>query len=46
MEVENSKPKNKLFFWGGGGIVSDSEVESEYKETFDKIQPLLEILKS
>ncbi|CAI8362062.1 MAG: Aminodeoxychorismate synthase component 1 [Gammaproteobacteria bacterium] len=38
--------KNKLFFWGGGGIVSDSEVESEYKETFDKIQPLLEILKS
>ena len=38
--------KNKLFFWGGGGIVADSEVESEYKETFDKIKPLLKILKS
>ena len=38
--------KDELFFWGGGGIVYDSEVESEYKETFDKINPLLEILKN
>ena len=35
--------KDKLFFWAGGGIVYDSEVESEYKETFDKIKPLLDI---
>jgi len=36
---------NNLYFWGGGGIVYDSEVESEYKETFDKIKPLLDLLK-
>ena len=38
--------KDKLFFWGGGGIVYDSEVKSEYKETFDKIRPLLEIFEN
>ena len=38
--------KDKLYFWGGGGIVYDSEVESEYKETCDKIKPLLNLLKS
>jgi para-aminobenzoate synthetase component 1 len=38
--------KDKLYFWGGGGIVYDSEVESEYKETFDKIKPLLNLLKN
>lgn len=37
---------DKLFFWGGGGIVYDSEVESEYKETFDKIKPLLKIFEN
>lgn len=26
-----------LVFWGGGGIVADSQVEQEYQETFDKI---------
>jgi para-aminobenzoate synthetase component 1 len=26
-----------LTFWGGGGIVADSEVAQEYQETFDKI---------
>ena len=35
---------DNLYFWGGGGIVYDSEVESEYKETFDKIKPLLDLL--
>ena len=37
---------DKLFFWGGGGIVYDSEVESEYKETLDKIKPLLKIFEN
>lgn len=35
------------FFSGvGGGIVYDSEVEAEYKETFDKIKPLLKIFEN
>lgn len=38
--------KNKLFFWGGGGIVYDSDIDSEYKETFDKIKPLLNIFEN
>ena len=38
--------KDKIFFWGGGGIVYDSEVDSEYKETFDKINPLLKIFEN
>mgnify|MGYP006097653807 FL=1 len=38
--------EDKLYFWGGGGIVYDSEIESEYKETFDKIKPLLDLLKN
>ena len=37
--------EDQLFFWGGGGIVYDSNVDSEYKETFDKIKPLLNLLK-
>jgi para-aminobenzoate synthetase component 1 len=35
---------NKLHFWGGGGIVYDSDVKSEYKETLDKIKPILDLL--
>ncbi|MBK1708763.1 aminodeoxychorismate synthase component I [Marichromatium gracile] len=30
--------------WAGGGIVVDSEAEAEYRETFDKAAPLLELL--
>ena len=37
---------NTLYFWGGGGIVYDSEVELEYKETLDKVRPLLELFKA
>ena len=37
---------DKIFFWGGGGIVYDSEVDSEYIETFDKINPLLKIFEN
>ncbi|WP_295390576.1 aminodeoxychorismate synthase component I [uncultured Thiodictyon sp.] len=30
--------------WAGGGIVADSHPESEYRETFDKAAPLLDLL--
>ena len=28
--------KDKLYFWGGGGIVYDSEIESEYRKRLIK----------
>ena len=31
-------------FWAGGGIVADSQVESEYQESFDKARALLRLL--
>jgi len=31
----------RLNAWGGGGIVIDSDRDSEYQETLDKIRPLL-----
>lgn len=31
-------------FWAGGGIVADSEAESEYQESFDKARALLHLL--
>ena len=37
---------NKLHCWGGGGIVADSDPESEYQESLDKIQVLMEALGS
>lgn len=33
-------------FWAGGGIVADSDPESEYRETYDKASPLLDLLQS
>ncbi len=33
-----------LYCWGGGGIVSDSNCETEYCESIDKIKPLLKVL--
>ncbi len=35
----------KIFCWGGGGIVADSEPEEEYRESLQKIQVLIEALK-
>ncbi len=29
--------------WAGGGIVADSDAESEYRETFHKVAPLLDL---
>ena len=34
----------EIICWGGGGIVSDSEVESEYNECFQKINNIIEAL--
>lgn len=36
--------KGELHCWAGGGIVADSDCESEYQETFDKVNNLLECL--
>lgn len=33
----------KFHVWAGGGIVIDSEVEAEYQECFDKIQPFIKM---
>ena len=33
---------NKLYFWGGGGIVNDSDARSEYNESIAKVKPLLD----
>ena len=33
-----------LSFWAGGGIVHDSRVDAEYRETFDKAAALLRLL--
>ncbi|PCI63638.1 MAG: aminodeoxychorismate synthase, component I [Gammaproteobacteria bacterium] len=40
-EVENT---NKIYCWAGGGLVADSEVASEYQETFDKVNKILPVL--
>ena len=33
-----------IYCWAGGGIVADSECDQEYRECFDKIQQLINIL--
>ncbi len=35
-----------VFCWGGGGIVADSDCESEYQETFTKVKVLLSTLEA
>ncbi|NIB41198.1 aminodeoxychorismate synthase component I [Pseudomaricurvus alkylphenolicus] len=35
----------KMYVWGGGGIVADSDAESEYQESLTKIGLILETLK-
>lgn len=34
------KQKDKLYCWGGGGIVADSSAQSEYQESIDKVRHL------
>lgn len=35
---------DRLYLWGGGGIVADSEAEAEYQETLTKVQVLMDAL--
>ncbi|HHH43301.1 MAG TPA: hypothetical protein ENK49_04115, partial [Gammaproteobacteria bacterium] len=32
-----------LRFWAGGGIVADSVLDAEYRETFDKVAAMLKL---
>ncbi len=38
--------ENRLHFYAGGGIVADSELQSEYQETFDKVASMFLMLGS
>lgn len=35
--------KEQLYCWGGGGIVADSECDTEYQETLDKVGLLMKM---
>lgn len=35
---------NKIHCWGGGGIIADSEIEQEYRESITKVQVLMDTL--
>lgn len=35
---------NTMYCWAGGGLVADSKVESEYQETYDKVNKILPTL--
>jgi len=36
----------RIHCWAGGGLVADSKVDSEYQETFDKVNKILPVLQS
>lgn len=36
--------QNKIYCWAGGGLVADSNVDSEYQETLDKLARILPVL--
>lgn len=38
--------KDRVYCWAGGGIVSDSRVEMEYRECFDKVRTMLKLFES
>jgi len=35
---------NEIRFWAGGGIVADSEMQKEYRETWDKASTMLQLM--
>ncbi|MCW8832035.1 MAG: aminodeoxychorismate synthase component I [Colwellia sp.] len=37
-------PASKIYCWAGGGLVADSTANSEYQETFDKVNRILPVL--
>lgn len=38
--------KGTVHCWGGGGIVADSDPDSEYQETLTKVKPLMDFLEN
>ena len=34
----------EIRFWAGGGIVADSEMQKEYRETWDKASSMLQLM--
>lgn len=36
--------QGRIYCWAGGGIVADSQADSEYQETFDKVAKILPVL--
>lgn len=45
-EQASEGQSDSIHCWAGGGIVADSQCESEYQECFDKIQNLMSALES
>lgn len=46
-EIEGqAQEKGSIRCWGGGGIVADSDPESEYQETLTKVKPLMDFLEN
>lgn len=41
---ESGEEHGTIRCWGGGGIVADSDPESEYQETLTKVKPLMDFL--
>ncbi len=36
--------EQQIYCWAGGGLVADSNIDSEYQETYDKVNKILPIL--
>jgi len=36
--------KGKIRFWAGGGLVADSEMDKEYRETLDKASSMIQLM--
>ncbi|MGY3569465.1 aminodeoxychorismate synthase component I [Vibrio paucivorans] len=36
--------QNRIYAWAGGGVVADSQCDSEYQETLDKLSKILPVL--
>ncbi len=43
-DKNNKSATNRIFCWAGGAIVADSQVDSEYQETYDKVNKILPVL--
>lgn len=42
--VKNAENQGEISFYAGGGIVADSDLEKEYKETLDKASGMLKVM--